>query len=100
MYKRIPVDEVEKLRIRHTRLVEPNNKRLNGDTPFKWTARGGITKVDLIIGNMIFSGEAVCSLSDNFCRRTGRKLAFMRAVRKYWTSLKGKNNDVRNHNRN
>lgn len=33
-------------------------------------------------GKIIATGEAVCSMSDNFCYRTGRDLAFLRAYEK------------------
>ncbi len=83
MYKRIPVDEVEYLEIEHNRIIDRTDKG------FKFNSRGGSTEVVLTIKGKKYIGMAVCSPSDNFCKKTGRRLAFRRAVRKYWDSLKG-----------
>ena len=49
--------------------------------PFTGTAhcKGGIT-IAMILGteNVIEYGVAICNVSDNFCRKTGRKLAEQR----------------------
>lgn len=84
IFNNIPVENITVLRITHQRLHD-NPATLKPII----AANGGFTKVDLVIGNIVFSGEAVCSLSDNFCKKTGRHLALVRAFRKYWKSRKG-----------
>ena len=85
IYKNIPVENIKELRVTHNRLRNDCRARIEGIE-----SNGGFTKVDVVIGIRIFSGEAVCSLDDNFCKKTGRDLALIRAFRKYWESLKGR----------
>lgn len=44
---------------------------------------GGETKVILDIEGKQYVGVAICSNKDNFCRKTGRKIAILRAFRDY-----------------
>lgn len=84
IYNNIPVDNIESLDIRYYRV------KVWDDKMFKeiLASKGGATKVTLTINNTEFSGKAICSHSDNYCRKTGRKLALVRAFRNYWSSLK------------
>lgn len=72
VFKRVPV--VEGLQIQHGRIGESNIL----------SARGGCTIVRIVIKGKRFVGSADCSKSDNFCKKTGRELAFKRAIRQYW----------------
>ena len=47
--------------------------------------RGGMTECVIYdtLSGMQFVGYAVCSLSDNFCYRTGREVAYERAYKDY-----------------
>lgn len=50
-------------------------------TPFH---RGGETTVLFLYGNEVLArGVATCSLSDNFCKKTGRTLAMKRALKEF-----------------
>ncbi len=47
-------------------------------------ARGGRTIVTVQIGSRWFTGQADCSISDNYCKKAGRRLAALRACRLFW----------------
>ena len=79
VFKRIPVGEVEQLHIQHIR-------RSFGDSEF--ASKGGHTKADFYVDGIKYHGIAVCSNNDNYCKKTGRELAFKRACRHYWDSVK------------
>lgn len=79
VFRRIPLNLVEELQIRHIRFC---------DDAYTFNPRGGHTEVDVTIDNIIFEGRAVCSKSDNYCKKTGRELAFKRAIREYWDYVK------------
>jgi hypothetical protein len=50
---------------------------------WEWCSqKGGLTIVDLTFNNKTFSGESICSKNDNFCKKTGVKLALERALKK------------------
>ncbi len=83
VYNRIPIDAVEDLKILHQRIFDRIDKGY-----YAPLSRGGYTEVVLAIKGKKYIGTAVCSPSDNFCKRTGRRLAFRRAARKYRDSLK------------
>ncbi len=82
IYNHIPADNIELLDVKHYRLKEWQNGKE------AIASKGGATSVFLLINGEKFSGKAVCSHLDNYCRKTGRKLALVRAFRKYWSSLK------------
>lgn len=50
--------------------------------------KGRTTEVIMEIMGKRYFGTSVCGKSDNFCKKTGRKLAILRACRQYWDSLK------------
>lgn len=78
IFKRIP-DNVTKLQVQHDRIIESSLLRI-------MSPRGGRTTVEAIIEDKKFIGVADCSMSDNFCKKTGRELAFKRMIREYWNS--------------
>lgn len=84
VFKRIPVGEVEKLRVRHIR----NNFVYADGSDSEINSRGGFTEVEIHINGKVYIGETICSEKDNYCKKTGRELAFKRAIRQYWDSLK------------
>jgi len=43
-----------------------------------------IVKVILLIDGKTYSGRASCSIHDVFCKKTGRKIALVRACRNFW----------------
>ena len=46
------------------------------------------TTVSIVWSDLVFlSGTAICSNSDNFCRRTGRKIALARLIKDDKTGL-------------
>jgi hypothetical protein len=86
VFKRLPIHEITHFDIFHDRIFPKTYKASGGVAAF--AAKGGKTRVILIIANKEYIGISVCSKSDNYCKRTGRELALKRAIRKYWDSLK------------
>ncbi len=43
------------------------------------TAKGGKTVVDVRVNGRLYTGEAVCSISENYCRAKGVEIALERA---------------------
>lgn len=58
--------------------------------PIVNSPKGRTTQVILDIKGKRYFGIAICGKGDNFCKKTGRKLAILRACRQYWNSLKCK----------
>jgi hypothetical protein len=50
-------------------------------SPIDYAPRGGLTVVEITRGEVGFSGEALCSIEDNFNRQQGVKRALRRALR-------------------
>lgn len=78
------------VKVRHTRRWESvGEPSFHNDAPvepfFTASARlapkGGKTEVRIEKDNSGASGEAVCSLDDNYCRATGRNIALGRALK-------------------
>lgn len=82
VFKRIPVNNITELQIQYDRIIESSLMQI-------MSPRGGRTTVKAIIQNDSFEGTANCSMSDNFCKKTGRELAFKRMIREYWNSNSG-----------
>lgn len=82
IYNNIPIDNIELIDISHHRGIEI---RMGEELI---ASKGGATLVFLIIGGETFTGRAFCNHSDNYCRKTGRKLALVRAFRNYWSKVK------------
>lgn len=80
VFKRVP--PLERMMVRHYR-----NKRCRPPLEPIILSRGGRTMVILKIGLVEYTGVTDCSLQDTFCKRTGRELAFKRAIRQYWDTL-------------
>jgi hypothetical protein len=68
--KRVPLESVDDLHIKHHKLNDLKGRR--------------VTTVDIMIENKWYYGYARCSKEDNFCKDTGRKLALKRALRQFW----------------
>lgn len=85
VFKRLPKGGVRMLKVIHTRRRKntKNWKRIR----YEISAKGGCTTVLLNIYGEEFVGSAFCIEQDNFCKKFGRELAFIRAVEKYWKSL-------------
>ena len=79
VFKRLPVGEIQEFRLVHVRSFLSNGSV---------RSRGGTTILKISIKNIEYQGAAVCSFSDNYCKKTGRELAFKRAIRQYWDSVK------------
>ena len=84
VFKRLPKGGVRMLKVTHTRDRKSIKK---WSQKYVVTAKGGSTIVSLNIYGDEFVGGAVCIEQDGFCKKTGRELAFLRAVEKYWKSL-------------
>lgn len=69
-----------KVRVYHSRDTEPIFDPRGGWTSVK-KAKGGHTEVNLISPQGIrATGEALCSLKDNYCKKTGVRIALKRAL--------------------
>ncbi len=59
----------------HIKIVYPKVKHTKG---------GRRTIAWVIVKDRAYYGSSVCSEEDMFCKKVGRKLAIIRACRKYW----------------
>jgi hypothetical protein len=66
------------VKVIHNRRMELDDETLD----YTVLPRGGATNVVLQKDGKQFSGVALCSDKDNYCRSTGRKVALARAMAK------------------
>ena len=84
VFKRLPKGGVRVMQVEHIRETEAV-KGYRFKTII--SAKGGNTIVSLNIYGDEFVAAAHCSEQENFCKKFGRELAFIRAVEKYWKYL-------------
>jgi hypothetical protein len=63
----------------HERLVEYTGNELEWREP-RISSRGGRTIAVLTHNGKVVSGVALCALEDNYCKKSGRKIALKRAM--------------------
>lgn len=55
-------------------------KLASAEVSFNHYKDKGITTCTVVAKNKVFQGTAKCSVHDNFCRKTGRKISLVKAM--------------------
>lgn len=80
VYDNIPHEKIELFDISYNRYVNNETNEVN--------PKGGQTVCSMKIDGEEYIGLAFCSKMDNFCKKTGRKIALLRAFTHYWEYIK------------
>ncbi len=79
VYNNIPHEKIELFDISYNRYVDKDSNV---------NPKGGQTVCSMKIDGNEYIGLAFCSKKDNFCKKSGRKIAMLRAFTHYWDYIK------------
>jgi hypothetical protein len=80
VYYNVPHDKIELFDISYNRYVNIETDEVS--------PKGGQTVCAMKIDGLEYIGLAFCSRKDNFCKKSGRKIAMLRAFSGYWSYVK------------